>query len=78
MAQTIFKTTPSSILDKVDNYYIEQGEKYILHNDYNIGDNVDLILFTLVNKLDDIISTGACIDTSTEKILEKLNLILTR
>lgn len=78
MAQTIFKMTPSSVLDKVDNYYMCQGEQYILKNDYNVGNDVDLILFSMVNKLDDIISSGACLDVSTTKIIEKLNLTLSR
>lgn len=78
MAQTIFKMTPSSVLDKVDNYYMCQGEQYILKNDYNVGNDVDLILFSMVNKLDDIISSGACLDVPTTKIIEKLNLILSR
>lgn len=77
MAQTIYKQTPSSILDKVDNYYMCQGEKYILKNDYNVGEDVDLVLYSLVNRLDEIISSGACLSQSTEKIVEKLNLILT-
>lgn len=78
MAQTIFNTTPSSILDKVDNYYMCQGEQYILKNDYNVGEDVDLVLFTLVEKLDNVLSTGACLDLPTKKIMEKLNLILSR
>jgi len=78
MAQTIYKQTPSSILDKVDNYYMCQGEQYILKNDYNVGEDVDLILYSLVSKLDDIISSGVCLNTPTERIIEKLNLILTR
>lgn len=78
MAQTIYKQTPSSILDKVDDYYMCQGEQYILKKDYNVGEDVDLILYSLVAKLDDIISSGACLSQPTEKIVEKLNLILNR
>ena len=77
-AQTIINNNLSSILDKVDKYYVCKGDQYIMKKDYEMGDDVDLSLFVLIEKMDSVLSRGICVDKKTEDLIQTLNLILIR
>lgn len=77
-AQTIIDNDIHSILEKIDKYYICKGEQYVIKKDYDMGDDVDLSLFVLIEKMDSVISSGVCVDKKTEDLIQTLNLILIR
>lgn len=77
-AQTIINNNLSSILDKVDKYYVCKGDQYMMKKDYEMGDDIDLSLFVLIEKMDSVLSRGICVDKKTEDLIQTLNLILIR
>ena len=77
-AQTIINNNLSSILDKVDKYYVCKGDQYMIKKDYEMGDDIDLSLFVLIEKMDNVLSRGICVDKKTEDLIQTLNLILIR
>lgn len=77
-AQTIIDNNLSSILDKVDKYYVCKGDQYMMKKDYEMGDDIDLSLFVLIEKMDSVLSRGICVDKKTEDLIQTLNLILIR
>ena len=77
-AQTIINNNLSSILDKVDKYYVCKGDQYRMKKDYEMGDDIDLSLFVLIEKMDSVLSRGICVDKKTEDLIQTLNLILIR
>lgn len=76
-AQTIQTNDLNSILNKIDDFYICEGDKYLMSNDYNIGNKPNLELFSLIEFLDDILSSGYC-SKSMKELLEKINILLMR
>lgn len=75
-AQTIIKENISTILDKVDDFYICEATKYLYLKDYDLGEGADINTFLVVEWLDRILTSGICLDKSEDKIIQQLNLIL--
>ena len=46
--------------------------------DYEMGCDVDISLFVLIEKIDNILTSGVCVDKNTDDIIQTLNLILIR
>lgn len=72
--QSIYRLTNRSVLEKVDKFYICQGDKYIIKDDYDIDKGLDIYKFVLVQWLDDVLNK--CHDFDHLKILEKVNKIV--
>lgn len=75
-AQTIISNSIYSILDKVDDFYICQGDRYLNKSDYNIGNGADIEKFMLVQNLDRILTSTSCMKIDKEILIQKLNSIL--
>ena len=75
-SQTIIPNKLENLLDKVDEFYICQANKYMYKLNYGLGDGEDITKFLTVEWLDRIVTSNICINNQYEKILEELNLIL--
>lgn len=75
-AQTIIPNKLENLLDKVDEFYICQGNKFIYKYDFSLGEGEDITKFLTVEWLDRIVTSDICLDAEYEKLLEGLNLIL--
>ena len=75
-SQTIIPKSTSLLLDKVDDFYICQGDKYLVKADYSMGDGADITKFILISNLDRILTSTSCINFDEDKLLQKLNTLL--
>ena len=75
-AQTIISNSVHSILDKVDEFYIYQGDKYLNKSDYNLGKGADMEKFIIVQNLDRILTSNSCLKIDKEILIQNLNSIL--
>lgn len=75
-AQTIISNSVHSILDKVDEFYIYQGDKYLNKSDYDLGKGVDMEKFIIVQNLDRILTSNSCLKIDKEILIQNLNSIL--
>lgn len=74
--QTINENTLSTILDKVDEFYICQGNKYIYQTEYDLGEGADINTFLVIEWMDRVLTSGICVNKSEDEIIQQLNLIL--
>lgn len=75
-SQTIIPNSVHSILDKVDEFYIYQGDKYLNKSDYDLGKGVDMEKFIIVQNLDRILTSNSCLKIDKEILIQNLNSIL--
>ena len=75
-AQTIISNSVHSILDKVDEFYVCQGDKYLNKSDYNLGKGADMEKFIIVQNLDRILTSNSCLKIDKEILIQNLNSIL--
>lgn len=74
--QSIYQNTVRSILKKADDFYICQGNHYILQKDYDLGEGADITKFLIVDWYDQILSNNVCYKYDKETLLQHLNSIL--
>ena len=75
-SQTIIPNSVHSILDKVDEFYICQGDKYLNKSDYDLGKGVDMEKFIIVQNLDRILTSNLCLKIDKKILIQNLNSIL--
>ena len=75
-AQTIISNSIYSILDKIDEFYICQGNKYLNKLDYDLGKGVDMEKFIVIQNLDRILTSNSCLKIDKEILIQNLNSIL--
>ena len=75
-SQTIIPNSVHSILDKVDEFYICQGDKYLNKLDYDLGKGVDMEKFIIVQNLDRILTSNLCLKIDKKILIQNLNSIL--
>ena len=75
-SQTIIPNSVHSILDKVDEFYICQGDKYLNKLDYDLGKGADMEKFIIVQNLDRILTSNSCLKIDKEILIQNLNSIL--
>ncbi len=75
-SQTIIPNSVHSILDKVDEFYIYQGDKYLNKSDYNLGKGADMEKVIIVQNLDRILTSNSCLKIDKEILIQNLNSIL--
>ena len=75
-SQTIIPNSVHSILDKVDEFYIYQGDKYLNKSDYDLGKGVDMEKFIIVQNLDRILTSNLCLKIDKKILIQNLNSIL--
>lgn len=75
-SQTIIPNSIHSILDKIDEFYICQGDKYLNKSDYDLGKGVDMEKFIIVQNLDRILTSNLCLKIDKKILIQNLNSIL--
>mgnify|MGYP003614420960 FL=1 len=75
-AQTIKKNDLKNSLQNIDNFYICQGNKYLLFKEYDLGKGPDIDKFLLIEKIDEILDSEICFNIDKEYIIQNLNSIL--
>lgn len=75
-SQTIIPNSVHSILDKIDEFYICQGDKYLNKSDYDLGKGVDMEKFIIVQNLDRMLTSNLCLKIDKKILIQNLNSIL--
>lgn len=75
-SQTIIPNSIHSILDKIDEFYICQGDKYLNKSDYDLGKGVDMEKFIIVQNLDRMLTSNLCLKIDKKILIQNLNSIL--
>jgi len=76
--QSVIHNSDNKISIQINNYYKKLGKQYLLHNRFDIGDDVDVDSILYINRLEKIFCQDYCsidkkdITTVKEKINIKL------
>lgn len=74
--QTIIKNTIHKVLDETDDFYICQSKKFILKEDYEVGEGLNTLKCIVVEWLDRMITSDNCYTICKEELMRKLNKII--